>query len=233
MKKKILFIIVTVIIGVCSVALAENEAIYNSGTGSLVIPKLIVGSNQYQIDMQQGEGLSFTVTNIIPLQTSPPSTIIGHSRSNPAPIGTPVIFEDHNDYSNGDYEVRSTVLEVIRGDDAWDMIYDANLFNDKPQADQEYILVKIFVEFLSTSKEDVQFQVNDYNTYEAVSSEGVDYPIQSIVLPDPELDIDMYVGASYTGWTGYLINKNDAKPLLSMGREYDGSGGIWLKIYNE
>ena len=43
----------------------------------------------------------------------------------------------------------------------------------------------------------------------------------------------MYVGGTYTGWTGYLIDKTDTTPLLTMERESNGNGGVWMKIYND
>lgn len=45
------------------VACAENEAIYNPSTGTLNIPKVAVGSDYYNVNMQQqGQGLDFSVT---------------------------------------------------------------------------------------------------------------------------------------------------------------------------
>lgn len=44
------------------VAFAENEATYNASTGVLNIPKVSVGSDYYNVNMQQQTGLNFLVT---------------------------------------------------------------------------------------------------------------------------------------------------------------------------
>lgn len=64
MKKEILIIFSVGIIGLSNVVLAENEARYNSETGTVHIPKVIVDGFEYQVDMQQTDGLNFTVTNV-------------------------------------------------------------------------------------------------------------------------------------------------------------------------
>jgi hypothetical protein len=66
MIKEIVVFLGAFIIGLCSVALAENEATYDPAAGTLHIPKVIVGILEYQVDMQQMSGLNFTVVNITP-----------------------------------------------------------------------------------------------------------------------------------------------------------------------
>lgn len=58
------------------VAQAENEAIYNPATGSLSIPTVIVGSDSYNVDMQQqGQGLDFGVINAAPATSNSTSNV--------------------------------------------------------------------------------------------------------------------------------------------------------------
>jgi len=56
------------LLGLSSFLSAENEATYDSATGILHIPKVMIGSETYQVDMQQTNGLDFSVTiaNSIP-----------------------------------------------------------------------------------------------------------------------------------------------------------------------
>ena len=68
MKKKILTIFSVGIIGLSHAVLAENEARYSSETGIVHIPKVIVDGFEYQVDMQQTDGMNFTVTNISVLE---------------------------------------------------------------------------------------------------------------------------------------------------------------------
>jgi hypothetical protein len=76
-KKKILAGILAGVIGFSGVAFAENEATYNSSTGIVSIPKVIVGTAVYQVDMQQTEGLNFSVTTVTPTSLSNNASIVG------------------------------------------------------------------------------------------------------------------------------------------------------------
>ena len=68
MKKEILTIFSVGIIGLSHTVLADNEARYSSETGIVQIPKVIVDGFEYQVDMQQTDGMNFTVTNISVLE---------------------------------------------------------------------------------------------------------------------------------------------------------------------
>lgn len=81
MKKELL----TGVIGLfvfASMTYAENEATYNVSTGIIHIPKVIVGSAYYEVEMQQTERANFIVTNVIPTSQSSDS-----SSSSNAPDG--------------------------------------------------------------------------------------------------------------------------------------------------
>lgn len=55
---------------------AENEAVYNRATGTLNIPKVVVGADSYNVEMQQqGQGLTFGVINAAPSTSSSSSNI--------------------------------------------------------------------------------------------------------------------------------------------------------------
>lgn len=76
MKNKLLAGLTTGVLIFGGVAQAENEAIYNAATGSLNIPKVSVGSESYNVDMQQqGQGLDFGVINATPSTSSSSSNI--------------------------------------------------------------------------------------------------------------------------------------------------------------
>ncbi len=155
---------------------------------------------------------------------------VGYSRKNPADIGTTLTYEEEDDWSYGDYKIKITLKDIIRGDYAWYMIEDANMFNDEPGTGKEYILAKIRFEYLESS-EDAQYDVSDYD-FTAVSEDGKDYDNPSIVQPEPELDADIYPGAYAEGWGVFEVDIDDDKPLLTFGRDWKGKGGIWFKLYS-
>ncbi|MCR8656875.1 DUF4352 domain-containing protein [Paenibacillus endoradicis] len=107
-------------------------------------------------------------------------------------------------------------------------MYEANRFNNAPPEGYEYLLVKINFKVTKNLVEDKAVSISDYD-FKLVSAEGKDYDHKTIVEPDPEFSANLYEGASTSGWAAYLVKKDDT-PLLSFGRNYDGTGGIWFKV---
>jgi hypothetical protein len=159
---------------------------------------------------------------------TPTPTPIGYSRSNPAPIGTVLTIQF--DWIGKTYSVKITLLEIIRGEEAWTRIQEANMFNAAPDQGYEYILVKIRFEYISGPTADTAYTVSKVY-FDVISEKGAEYPVVSVVPPTPNLDTTLYPGASNEGWAGYLVATNDIHPLMTFGRNYDGTGGIWFKLY--
>lgn len=155
---------------------------------------------------------------------TPPSGDEGYSRTNPASIGTP-LFARWNSY-----QAKITLVDIIRGEQAWQIIQEANMFNDPPRSGHEYILAKIKFEYLEGPDPNTQYHISGYD-FTAVSEAGRDYEYCSVVEPEPDLDYRLYPGASCEGWAAYQVEVIDDKPLLTFGRDYDGKGGIWFKLY--
>ncbi len=156
-----------------------------------------------------------------------PASNTGLSRSNPAPIGTMVTSSIKNLLD--DYQATFKVEQVVRGDEAWTMIQQANMFNSAPADGYEYMLVKLSVGITKNANPDAKVDINGVS-FTLVSESGKDYDYVSVVAPEPKLNANLYVGASNTGWAVYQVKTDDANPLLSFGRKYDGTGGVWLKV---
>ncbi|MFH1020478.1 MAG: Cyclin D1-binding domain-containing protein [Pseudomonadota bacterium] len=92
MKKILLSGLTVGVLMMGGLAHAENEAIFNPATGSLNISRVTVGSDSYTVDMQQqGQGLTFAVTNAAPTTTSGNIDITGlWLVENQCPMGTPI-----------------------------------------------------------------------------------------------------------------------------------------------
>ena len=107
-------------------------------------------------------------TTTAPPTTTPPALGI---RTNPAPIGYALSteFEDWDDK----YEAKLTVLEVIRGTDAWNRLIEANMFNSPPKEDHEYILARIKFEYLSGPNIDTSYDVSAYSFNIILGGKGI------------------------------------------------------------
>ncbi|SHE89321.1 protein of unknown function [Caldanaerobius fijiensis DSM 17918] len=150
---------------------------------------------------------------------------IGYSINNPASINTPLIID--YDFLLDKYKAKVTVTDIIRGEEAWKMVENANMFNEPPKDGYEYLLAKIKFELIDAQ--------NAYDlsqaSFKLVSEKGKVYDTPLIVAPDPSIDTSLYKGASHEGWVAFQVEKTDLHPVITFGRKYDGSGGIWFKAY--
>jgi hypothetical protein len=158
----------------------------------------------------------------------------GYSRGNPVGTSTSLSIwvgptGSASSYEN-DYDVRITLLQIIRGNAAWQLIQNANMFNDPPETGFEYILAKVRFEYLTGPTADTAYDVSPI-WFDAVSSDGKEYDWVSVVEPDPSIRTNLYPGASHEGWVVFQVAQSDAKPVMTFGRSYDGTGGVWFKLY--
>ena len=178
-----------------------------------------IGGYDYKYDKKTG------AIDVAPKAT--PKSTVGLARSNPAPHKTTVTVAV-DDILNK-FSASVSVGEIIRGEDAWQLVQEANQFNKEPANGYEYLLAKITIKIIKTEKADSQIDISGYS-FKLVSSAGKDYESSFAVDPEPSLNSRLYAGASNTGWAVFTVKKEDASPLLTFGRKYDGTGGAWFKV---
>lgn len=154
-----------------------------------------------------------------------------NSRQNPFDIGkNNEVSMRSNDGTT--FRANLCINQIIRGDEAWNRIKEANQFNDSPKDGYEYMLVDIKFSLIDSTDINTQFNLSRYN-FALVSSEGKDYENASVVTPDPQLDSNLYKGASNEGWIAFQVKKDDEHPLIAYLKSYDGKSGFWFKGYND
>ncbi len=127
------------------------------------------------------------------------------TRSNPLPFGdTITVKENIYDDSFNSYPsaLQLTLLEVIRGDEAWSIIEKENQFNEPAEEGYEYALVKVKGFLKDSETEDDSLFFSSFN-FNFVSDEGEVYELVSAVIPN-ELHKELFSGA--TG-EGYIYNQ--------------------------
>lgn len=165
-------------------------------------------------------------SNTVLIGKDEPVNTVGSSRKNPAPLGTKVSFKVNQLMDK--YEGFVWVDEVIRGEEAWKKISQANIFNDGAGEGKEYFLAKISVQVTKNEKADASVDINRA-LFTLVSGSGKSYDeFFSVVTPDPQFDSDLYVGASTIGWVAFKVDKTDVAPIITFARNYDGTGGVWF-----
>lgn len=148
------------------------------------------------------------------------------SRENPAILGETFLVS-MDDWIIGKVTIEVEMMEVISGDQAWEMVKKANQFNERPEEDKEYILAKFRIKVIET-EEDEPFEIN-HAKFDVISGGGVEYTDFIVVSGlKPDLRADLYEGADHEGWTYFMVNKDDDNPLAVFERRK--AAEIWFKL---
>lgn len=133
------------------------------------------------------------------------------SRKNPLKVGESFdgVYTEYDDYQ---YGMTITLLEVISGDEAWELIKAANQFNDPPGEGMQYIMAKFSVTYhTDIGGEDRPLELNSVNFSYSTSSYRIE-DLPRVVEPDPAFDIELYEGATGEGWVVFLANADEESP---------------------
>ena len=160
----------------------------------------------------------------------------GSSMFFPADLGTPVVVHFYG--YPGNFTAEITILEVIRGVNARQMIIDAASTYyplastyDPPIEGFEYMLVKIKFKIISASTLYPEFTLIS-SLFSSVASDGLVYPKTSISAitfgPQPQLYRHLYENQYCEGWGIYHVYETDEEPLLHFGQRY---GVVYFKLY--
>ncbi|WP_339254277.1 hypothetical protein NSQ43_07130 [Sporosarcina sp. FSL W8-0480] len=127
------------------------------------------------------------------------------TRSNPLPFGdTITVKENIYDDSFNSYEsfVEITLLETIRGEEAWSLIEKENMFNEPAAEGFEYVMVKVrgFLKESETEDDSLYFSSGNFKF---VSNDGEVYDWAFAVVPN-ELSKELYNGGTAEG---YIVNQ--------------------------
>lgn len=144
------------------------------------------------------------------------------TREQPAPIGAAARYDGSFYLNCAVTDV--TVLEVVRGDDAWQQIRSWNSYNEKPAADEEYILVKVRAQAVA-AQDGVQAEIYDYD-FAFINADGAEYEYAYAAGVTPELG-PVYEGASAEGFLIGRIKKGD-QPLLVYLKDADRP--LWFDL---
>ncbi|CAM3173807.1 hypothetical protein FITA111629_07755 [Filibacter tadaridae] len=127
------------------------------------------------------------------------------TRSNPLPFGdTITVKENIYDDSSNAYEsnLDITLLETIRGEEAWAIIKGENMYNEPATDGFEYVLIKVKGFLKESETDDDSLYFSDMN-FNFVTNEGEVLEFISVVIPNG-LSKELFNGA--TG-EGFLVNQ--------------------------
>jgi hypothetical protein len=151
------------------------------------------------------------------IDTPPPEQ--ARSPLDPHPTGMPVVttitFGDAYSTAIEAYDARITVIEVLRGEKAWELLTKQNASNRKPDSGFEYVLARIRFEFAAKGKPgDKNYELRE-GQFEAFSSDAsIQYPLAHAVPPNPRLAGTLHSGDSAEGWIVLTVAREDQTPVM-------------------
>jgi hypothetical protein len=105
------------------------------------------------------------------------------------------------------------VKEVILGDAAYEKILTRNRFNEPPAPGMQYGLAYVWVRYIGPGESAVSI---GNRSVEAIDAAGEVYPRPSLVVPNPELQGELYPGGEAEGWLVLQIPATENAPLLRL-----------------
>jgi hypothetical protein len=152
------------------------------------------------------------------------SSVIG---ATPIGITASAIVELGDMYHSPEtYDVKITVLEVLRGEKSAFLIKKASISNAPVQNGLEYVLARIWFEYSARGAPGDKTWSLSGKQFHAFSGDGKPYRIPSIELPEPELAGMLRSGDSRQGWIAFEVAKQDKKPLMIFDQ-----GNVWFQLY--
>jgi hypothetical protein len=125
-------------------------------------------------------------------------------------------------------EATITVLELVRGEKAWELVRNASLSNKPADIGFEYAAARIRFQLGANGAVGNRSYGIREEQFAWVSSSGNQYETPAIVQPKPALNGRLYSGDSLEGWVAFLVSVEDKKPLMSFGNNYRR---YWFRLY--
>ncbi|WP_026477968.1 stalk domain-containing protein [Alkaliphilus transvaalensis] len=233
MKGFIAGVLITLIIMANPLALAQGfnqtiSVLFNSLTikvnGSTVNADNILYNGTTYVPLRAvsealGREVSFdgatSTVNINDPKTPAQQASSNNSRTNPAKVGETLEL-DRDDWLYGKSKIQVTLTEVISGDQAWQIVKEANMFNKELDSDEEYILAKFKVKVLE-NQDNKPLSINR-TLFDVISKDGILYSRHETVAGlTPDFRTDIYPGGEHEGFVAFTVKKNDT-PVVAIDR---------------
>ena len=133
------------------------------------------------------------------------------------------------------YDVKITLQEVERGAKAWQLLQAASKDNRPPQAQYDYVLVRVKFEYEARGRPGDCVHTLKRSHYTALSSQAEIYPTPDVTVPEPALSGPIHSGETRDGWLAFEVARTDAKPLMTFSVDDSGAvqhaGKLWFKLF--
>lgn len=158
------------------------------------------------------------------------NTALAQSHEEAIPVGGSVKTQINCSKRAGGIEVYDatiTLLEVVRGSEAREMIIKADGSNKNADEEYEYILARVSFKMKARGAPgDKTFDLDSPLQFTAFSSDFEEYESPEVVIPEPRLRRTVSADQYAEGWIALAVKKQDKRPLLMFD---PSSGGAWSR----
>lgn len=161
----------------------------------------------------------------------------GSAPSSPVPVGQTLdtIIECGEGYLSHElYDARITLVETIRGEEAWKRIQAADRFNPPAADGFEYALICVRFEYQARGLPGTCIHPLSPEHFTAYSANGEGYDNAAVVSPKPGLRKQMKSGETFEGYIVFTVAQQDKAPLVYYSIDEGGGtqhgGGKWFVL---
>ncbi|TPV39833.1 hypothetical protein [Bacillus dicomae] len=136
------------------------------------------------------------------------------NRSNPikfneaATVNDVIFNSEDGNFEKFKTKVELSILEVIRGEQAFEILKKENQFNEAAPEGKEWVLVKIKGKVTDAETQDHEYDLFGSN-FKLVSNDGHVYNNDQYAVTPNELHQKLYKGAEGEGYISQLVNTGD------------------------
>lgn len=219
------------------ITLDGEEIVPKDATGNTVAPFIIDGTTYLPVravaqavslDVEWDEDTNTVKLTGTPDADDPPV----YNWDNPAPLGIPLTLSTYGEYGR---VAQVKVIEITRGEEAFEILREQSSDQVKPDAGKEYLLVYVSIIILAKDNpSESEYIANTTNIYgfDAYGPDGDKYEKdRSAMRPDQRLE-GFFAGGEkeIEGYLIFLVPKNDPAPRLLYGPGKDYTGGLWFSL---
>ncbi|WP_010676881.1 hypothetical protein [Bacillus timonensis] len=138
------------------------------------------------------------------------------SRSNPVPFQKTATVDDELYNDQGDafaIKFDLTVLEVTRGEEAFNKLKGMNEYNEPAPEGYEWVLAKTKVKFVESETQDIPLFIDGVMNFTMVSESGDIFSGDVYAVTDPDFSFEMYVGNEKEGYISGLVKTGEKAQL--------------------
>jgi hypothetical protein len=125
-----------------------------------------------------------------------------------------------------------TVLSVLRGEEAWQVVHGANMFNEPAPEGLHYVIVEIEVVYSGADHGVLELEDDDFTI--VTSGQIVDYfddpTLFDACCVEPTLPISMFSGGEGRALLVRSVRDTDPAPMLVLFFDAQTAGGVYFSL---